>query len=160
MDKKKVSALILLDLSKASDSISHQRLHQKLSAVGASSATVSWFQSYLTGRTQSVRIDSVFSDPLLITHGVPQGAIHLFEWSAERTLILSTWIVCWWFQSPAMTFPVSDFNDAKIKLEEDLRKVAIWCCGNQLLINPDKTKFMLIGTCHLSPLSTQQETWA
>ena len=75
MNKKKMSALILLDLSKAFDSVSHQRLLQKLSAVGASPATVSWFQSYLTGRTQSVRIDSVSSDPLLITHGVPQGAI-------------------------------------------------------------------------------------
>ena len=75
MDKKKMSAPILLDLSKAFGSVSHQRLLQKLSVVGASPASVSWFQSYLTGRTQSVRIYSVLSDPLLITHGVPQGAI-------------------------------------------------------------------------------------
>ena len=66
MDKKKLSALILLDLSKAFDSISHQRLVQKLSVVGVSSATVSWFQSYRTGRKQSVLINSVLSDPLLI----------------------------------------------------------------------------------------------
>ena len=75
MDKKKMSALILLDLSKAFDSAGYQRLLQKLSAVGASPATVRWFQSYLTGRTQSVRIDSVLSDPLPITHGVPRGAV-------------------------------------------------------------------------------------
>ena len=48
-----------------------------------------------------------------------------------------------------LSFPLNDFNDARIKLEEDLRKVAIWCCKNQLLINPDKTKFMLIGTRQL-----------
>ena len=47
-----------------------------------------------------------------------------------------------------LSFPVTDFNDAN-KLEEHLRKVAIWCCENQLLINPDKTKFMLIETRQL-----------
>ena len=131
MDKKKLSALILLDLSKAFDSISHQRLLQKLSVVGVSSATVSWFQSYLTGRTQSVLINSVLSDPLLIPHGVPQDAIlspllfciylndlpgapqfcHLESYVDDSKILLS--------------FPVTDFNDAKIKLEEDLHKVYV-----------------------------------
>ena len=45
-----------------------------------------------------------------------------------------------------LSFPVTSFNDPKIKLEEDLRRVAIWCYENQLLINPDKTRFMLSGT--------------
>ena len=155
MDKKKMSALILLDLSKAFDSISHQRLLQKLSAVGASPAAVNWFQSYLTGRTQSVRIDSVLSDPLLITHGVPQGAIlspllfciYLNDLpGAPQFCQLESYVDD---SKVLLSFPVTDFNGAKIKLEEDLRKVAIWCCENQLLINPDKTKFMLIGTRQL-----------
>ena len=34
-------------------------------------------------------------------------------------------------------------------LEQDLLRVAAWLCENQLLINPDKTKFMLIGTRQL-----------
>ena len=48
-----------------------------------------------------------------------------------------------------LSFPVTDFNDAKIKLEEDLCKVATWYRENQLLINTDKTMFMLIGTRQL-----------
>ena len=48
-----------------------------------------------------------------------------------------------------LSFPVTDTNDSKIKFEGDLRKVATWCCENQLLINPDKTKFMSIGTRQL-----------
>ena len=75
VDKKKISALILLDLSKAFDSINHDKRLHKLSSVGASAAVVNWFKSYLTGRVQRVRIGSTLSDPLLITHGVPQGAI-------------------------------------------------------------------------------------
>ena len=45
MDRKKLSALVLSDLSKAFDSIQHQ----KLSRVGESPSTVNWFKSYLSG---------------------------------------------------------------------------------------------------------------
>ena len=45
-----------------------------------------------------------------------------------------------------LSFPVADVIDAKFKLEDDLRNVATWCSTNDLLINPEKTKFMLIGT--------------
>ena len=48
MDKKEISALVLLDLSKAFDSICHEKLLQKLSAVGASPAVVHWFRSYFS----------------------------------------------------------------------------------------------------------------
>ena len=40
MDKKQITALVLLDLSKASDSIDHAGLLHKLSIVGASPSTV------------------------------------------------------------------------------------------------------------------------
>ena len=71
MDNKKLSALILLDLSKAFDSINHAILLRKLRCVGASDKTVKWFQSYLSGRTQRVRIGSSVSKALPITHGIP-----------------------------------------------------------------------------------------
>ena len=76
MDNKKLSAVILIDLSKAFDSISHSILLNKLiSAIGVSKETVKWFESYLTGRFQKVRIGSSSSAALPITHGLPQGAI-------------------------------------------------------------------------------------
>ena len=74
MDNKRLSARILLDLSKAFDSIIHSILLQKLSLVVADKTT-KWFESYLTDRTQVVRIGTSTSTPLPITHGVPQGAI-------------------------------------------------------------------------------------
>ena len=68
MDNKKISALVLIDLSKAFDSISHSILLNKLSYIGASQDTVKWFRSYLTGRAQIVRIRSSLSTALSITH--------------------------------------------------------------------------------------------
>ena len=76
MDKKQITALVLLDLSKACDSIDQQaRLLHALSTSGVSLSTVKWFKSYLNGRRQYMRIGSAYSDTLPITHGVPQGAI-------------------------------------------------------------------------------------
>ena len=72
MDNKKLSAVILIDLSKAFDSISHSILLNELSAIGVSKETVEWFESYLTRRFQKVRIGSSSSAALPITHGVPQ----------------------------------------------------------------------------------------
>ena len=71
MDEKKLSALVLLDLSKAFDSINHQRLLHKLTNIGAAKETVDWFRSYLRDRVQSTWINSTLSDPLQVFHGVP-----------------------------------------------------------------------------------------
>ena len=74
-----------------------------------------------------------------------------------------------------LSFSISDAIDAKFKLEDDLRNVTTWCCTNDLLINPEKTKFMFIGTKQVISkhsvnftvsfigrflwLSNQQEIW-
>ncbi|CAB3993932.1 Hypothetical predicted protein [Paramuricea clavata] len=155
MDKKKLSALVLLDLSKAFDSINHQRLLHKLSNVGASKSTVNWFRSYLTDRFQSTRINSTLSDPLPITYGVPQGAI------------LSPLLFCIYLNDlpcasyngdlesyvddtkTLLSFPLTEADTGIKNLEEDLHKIASWCRENNLLVNPDKTKFMIIGTRQL-----------
>ena len=155
MDKKKISALILLDLSKAFDSINHDKLLHKLSSVGASAAVVNWFKTYLTGRVQQVQIGSTLSDPLLITHEVPQGAI-LFPLHfciylndlpyAPKDCRLESFLDD---SKVLLSFPLKEIETASRKIEKDLHRVATRCCQNNLLINPKKTKFLLVGTRQL-----------
>ena len=45
-----------------------------------------------------------------------------------------------------LSFLVKDMDGAARQITEDLRKVTAWCCQHSLLINPDKTKLLLIGT--------------
>ena len=58
MDSKKLTLVVLLDLSKAFDSIDHCRLLSKLQALGIGRTALERFRCYLTGRQQYVRIGS------------------------------------------------------------------------------------------------------
>lgn len=75
IDKKKLTAVVLLDMSKAFDSINHDILFTKLQDVGASESVILWFRSYLSSRYQAVRIHTTLSDRLPVACGVPQGSI-------------------------------------------------------------------------------------
>ncbi|PFX16638.1 putative RNA-directed DNA polymerase from transposon BS [Stylophora pistillata] len=75
IDQKKATAMVLLDMSKAFDSISHKILPHKLQDMGASTSAIDWFRSYLSNRTQVVRINAKISGPLQLASGVPQGSI-------------------------------------------------------------------------------------
>ena len=70
IDQKKVTAVILLDMSKAFDSINHNILLAKLEDVGVSSTCLAWFKSYLSERYEAVRINSTLSNCqwLVVSH--------------------------------------------------------------------------------------------
>ena len=117
---------MLLDLSKAFDSINHEKLLEKLSTVGASPSTVEWFRSYLLNRRQYVRINSTHSDSLPVTHGVPQGAIlspllfciYLNDLPSTTT---SCQIESYVDDSKQfLSFQLSDIDQSILKLEQDL----------------------------------------
>ena len=75
VDSKNLTAVILLDLSKAFDSISHDILLEKLRKFGTSASATAWFRSYLSEHVQSVRVGQHLSDMQRVTHSVPQGSI-------------------------------------------------------------------------------------
>ena len=64
IDKKKLTAVVLLDLSKAFDSVNHETLILKLQDVRTSSRTLQWFRSYLSNRKQEVWIHSTLTSDL------------------------------------------------------------------------------------------------
>lgn len=43
-------------------------------------------------------------------------------------------------------FATNDNVNALSQIQQDLNRVAEWCCTNRLLINPQKVNFMLFGT--------------
>ena len=67
--------LVLLDLSSAFDTIDHSTLLSRLQhKFGFDGLVLSWFKSYLTGRSFKVLVDDVLSDTFDQEWGVPQGS--------------------------------------------------------------------------------------
>ena len=74
-DRKEATALVLLDLTAAFDTVDHQILLTRLNEFfGFSGKAYSMICSYLTNRSQQVTINSHLSTPSLVTTGVPQGS--------------------------------------------------------------------------------------
>ena len=69
------SDVILLDFSKAFDTVPHLRLSAKLSYYGIRGPTLSWIDSFLSGRIQSVSVNGTHSSWENVTSGVPQGSV-------------------------------------------------------------------------------------
>ena len=71
-----MSALVLLDLSAAFDTIDHNILLARLSTTfGITGTALGILTSYLSGRSQFVSINSNSTTPSPLTTGVPQGSV-------------------------------------------------------------------------------------
>ena len=70
-----MTGMILINLQKAFDTIDHDILLKRLSAIGFSNHTIGWFKSYLSNQLFRVNLEKCYSDPSNITCGVPQGSI-------------------------------------------------------------------------------------
>ena len=67
--------VILLDFSKAFDSVPHQRLLHKLKSYGIRHHTLNWINAFLTNRTHQVLVNGSHSETQIVTSGVPQGTV-------------------------------------------------------------------------------------
>ena len=74
--KKKSSCAIFLDLAKAFDSVNHQILLRKLHCYGICGKALDLFKSYLSSRSQFVKLPNDTKSSLTeVDFGVPQGSI-------------------------------------------------------------------------------------
>jgi hypothetical protein len=75
LDNKQQIDTLILDFSKAFDTVPHQRLLRKLDHHGVRGKTNIWIESWLTQRTQQVVVDGTTSNPVSVRSGVPQGTV-------------------------------------------------------------------------------------
>jgi len=75
MAQQKITALCLLDLSAAFNTIDHSVLIHRLSLYGLNGAVLSWLNLYISSRDFVVNIIENISDPRPFHQGVPQGSV-------------------------------------------------------------------------------------
>ena len=149
IDNRKVSILLLLDLSKAFDSVNHAILLEKCKLMNIDQ---SWLESYLKNRFQSVRLNGAISSLKNIEFGVPQGSIlgPLLFLIYVNDLVKSV-TDCFIIQYADDTQiliegDIKDIDELIRKAEDILNKAKDYFLKNGLLLNEKKTQFIIIGS--------------
>ena len=148
MDKGEVTALTLLDLSAAFDTIDHATLTDRLSNwYGIPGQAQIWFSAYLQNRHQSVKIEDTFSDKVTLFYGVPQGSVLgpvLFtSYTTPLSAIISSFDINHHLYADDtqiyMSLSVSKAKESLEKLQHCLMGVSACMTGSKLKFNPSKT---------------------
>ena len=111
-----------------------------------SDPSLSWFESYLSGRPQFVSIDGQRSDSLLIKQGVPQGSVLgpalflLFVNDIPLHLTNSTVDVYADDTTITASTNFSDLCSMTQRLNSDLDVVRRWASCNKMFINKKKNE--------------------
>ena len=158
MNSRQVTLLVLLDLSSAFDTVNYEVLLKRLHTdVGIRGKALDWFKSYLNGRSQRNAVQGTMSRQFDLDCGVPQGsclgpllfviyASNLFIFVEKHLLTTDCFAddtQLYLRFKPDDTTCQNDAINAMNKCVDDLRN---WMITDKLMINDDKTEFLLLGT--------------
>ena len=149
INNKKIMGLLFLDISKAFDCIIHERLIVKLRAIGCDPTVISWFRSYLR-REQTITYNDTESLPCVVPTGIGQGTIlgpliYIFYMNdiIERLYYVK---LSMYADDCVLYLSGNNWDSIRIKIQEDLECIEHWGELNNLHLNVNKTKMLLIGT--------------
>ena len=155
----KLSGTVLLDLSAAFDLVDPCILLEKLRLYRVNEAVLTWFDSYLRDRQQTVWIDNSFSDLLECEVGVPQGSnlgpLLFLIFYNDLPLHLSCDIEAYADDS-TMTSVGLTVEEISSTLTENCGKVSRWMVSNRLRLNASKTHVLTLGTGRRLQLQTEK----
>ena len=143
MDNFKIPTSILIDLSKAFDTLDHRILLSKPQYYGITGIELKFFHKYLSGRTQYVDDLGFSSDTLPIKMGLPQGSILgplLFLINTNVLPSASDMFSILMYADDTTLFRNFDNNCNEDVINAELNNVYIWLCSNRLSLNVEKTK--------------------
>ena len=147
LDKRGSCGVLLTDLSKAFDCLSHELLIAKFNAYGFDYMSTKLIYSYLTSRKQRVRINSNYSTWSEIITGVPQGSILgplIFNiYLIDLFLFTDSSDIANYADDNSPYACELDMESVILQLEKDSKVLLEWVSNNVLKANPDKFHLLL-----------------
>ena len=116
---------------------------------GFTENTISWYRSFLTGRTQRVKIENCLSNSTNLVCGVPQGGILspllYIIYVADLMLWLKWSVIITYADDMSTSVSGKSLAEVISKLEEDALAVLKFMASNGLVANATKTTFVILG---------------
>ena len=144
-ESKETTGILLWDLSAAFDTLDAVLLCKKLEIYGFEEKTVGWFLSFLTNRTQRVKIEDSISNLLTLCSGVPQGGILspllFIIFVADLDLWLSYSKISSYADDTKTSVSGRILKAIIRKMESDALMVLKFMASNGLVANPKKQPF-------------------
>ena len=156
IDSHRGVLLLLLDLSAAFDTVDHEILLGRLSSrFGIKGKALDWLRSYLTDRTQLVKVDDASSTVRPLHWGVPQGSVlgpmlYLLYTSPLGDIVREHGLSFHFYADDSQlytSFACNDTSDlvaAKQRLENCVADINLWMTANKLKLNNDKSEFLFL----------------
>ncbi|KAK3561725.1 hypothetical protein QTP86_012698 [Hemibagrus guttatus] len=138
--------LLFVDFSSLFNTILPYKLMDKLGDLGLPHSTCMWIYSFLTGRSQRVRVGHHTSTVLSISTGSPQGCVlspllyTLFTHDCTPTHHSNTIVK---FADDIIVAGLISGGDESAYRDE-VERLTVWCRENNLLLNTSKTKELVI----------------
>ena len=142
---------IYTDFSKAFDKVDHDLLMYKLREAGFCGVLLQWFGSYLSDRTQYVKINNYVSSNKCVTSGVPQGShlspllFNLFINDISACFVNSNFLL---FADDLKVYHAIRNSSDAVLLQSDLDRLHEWCASNRLPLNLKKCHFITFSRCN------------
>jgi len=148
LDHDEHCGIVFADMTKAFDRVLHQELLNELFSLGLRGTVLKWFADYLSNRQQTVVINNVAGEQRPCSRGVPQGSVLgplLFCIYIRTAPTCSKFSISQLFADD-LTFYVSstDSRSICVQLTSDLENLDRYLQSKGLLLNPTKTKFILL----------------
>ena len=131
--------IVLLDFAKAFDLINHEKLLVKLKANDVPPHILRWMGSFLLDRTQQVKIGKTVSSVGNPNGGVPQGPRNVIMYINDLTTIAPIYK----YVDDSTLFEVCHEGD-NTYIQESVDMVGIWTNQNDMRLNSEKCKEMII----------------
>ena len=148
IDRGSIVGALLIDLSKAFDTVPHDKLLIELLNIGCSSSAMSWFASYLSNRKQRVILSfNETTDWKNVLRGVPQGSAlspFLFNIYVRNLPRLSDSSTFQFADDITHSESGPDASEVVNKLENTFYITKEFCDSHELVINPSKTQLLLL----------------
>ena len=147
LDNKVPIDALYLDLSKAFDTVPHQRLISKLRGYGVTGNILNWITDFLKDRTQYVSVNGSRSTNSPVTSGVPQGSVLgpvLFIYYIND-LPSVTHCSLKIFADDTKAFTTIKSTEDQLKLQKCLDNLTEWTDRWLLRFNSAKCKVLHLG---------------